>query len=673
VKKALRMLDDMRSPQLAAEAFGEKLDALFAQFAQYRSSPEAPSLPRNLLTELETSFARARQSLEQAAQRHAAIAAHDRAYSAWEADPDAVPDMDALRRELRSLPVLDAEDARLFEQRCVGLQARISKAAPAAPVEPVKVDMSAYRRTLEALEQALEEGALQLASEHEKQLREAHALKWGSGEAARLAKARAELSRLKGWARWGGKVSREELVTTAEELPASEVNLSELAKKIGTLRSQWKSMDAASGAADKETWIRFDAACTAAYAPVAAHFSALAAERKANQEYAQALLAQIREFISLEIRPADSNDVDWRKAAAFRSRMLPAWREIGPIDRRAKKELDKQFAMEMAVLSGPLADAQQEEMKQREELIAQATQLDPAEKSSMAALRELQQRWQQHAKSLPLERQDEQALWLRFRAACGDYIARRNVGLRQIDVQYTENFGLKTALCERLESEADKPAGKIGGILNDAARQWNAIGPVPRAQERTVEERFQKAISALRSQLDGERQAARRKKLECLREKLMLCLTAEEAAVAHGQKSVPVLEEQWRLCESLVDTFERALQARFHAALTALRADDAAYATTLDDNRAELERDLLRLEIGLGLESPPQWAGERLKLQVDALQASMKSGGHSTDHMVMLRKICALPATTDSSSRTRIERVLARLADSAGGELQEMA
>ncbi len=655
------------SPRLSTEMFSSQLDAFSEQFAQACAAPEAPSLPKSLAIELETMIARARQLLEQLARRKTAITAHEQAYSAWEADPAAISDLDALRRELRSLPVLIAEDAQFFDQRFENLQARIAKAnrpiAVKAEGASTELDMAKHRRSLQALEQALEEGALQLAVEQEKELRTADhpVLKWKNEEVARLANARAELNRLKSWARWGGKVSREELVKAAEELPNKEDKPSELAKKIGSLRAQWKSMDVTAGPADKETWRRFDAACTAAYVPVAAHFHALAVERQANLEKAQSLIAQLKEFIASEIQAVETDAVDWKKAAAFRAHMLQAWRSIGPVERKEKKQLDKQFTLEMDALSGPLTEAQQQEVTRRQSLIEQVTHLDPADKKSMTILRQLQQQWQQYAKLLPLERKDEQSLWLRFRAACDDYVARRNANLQQTDAQYTENRRRKSALCERLELEASGLGKNLESLLNDVAQQWDLVGPVARTDEQTLNERYRRAVSLIHSRLAREKQAARRKEFGQVRKKLALCMAAEESVNAGVPKDVGSLESEWQVCDTLPEPFESLLSMRFRSALEAAQSGDAPYAARLKQNRSELERDLLRLEISLDIESAPELAAERLKLQVEALQASLKSGNRITDRMTMLRKLCQLPALPDAASRARIERLFERL------------
>jgi hypothetical protein len=480
----------------------------------------------------------------------------------------------------------------------------------------------------------------------------------------RLAKARAELSRLKGWARWGGRVSREELVKAAEDLPAKENNPTELAKKIGSLRSQWKSMDATAGAADKEIWLKFDAACTVAYQPVAAYFEAQAAERRANQEKAQLLVSQIEEFVATEISAIETNAVDWKKVSAFRSRMSRAWHEVGTVDRKAKKALDKQFAEVMQTLSVPLSLTQQEEMGRRENLIEQVLHLDLSGKKTMESLRQLQQQWQQQAKSLPLERREEQALWQRFRSACDQHVAQRKADMQQHDAEYAQNFLLKSALCERLESGTNTATEKPERVLKDVEQEWNAIGPVGRTNEPALRERYRQAVAGLRKAQADEQQSARRGKFGQLYKKLGLCMTLDEAVLAGTPQSIPALEEAWRACEAIPQEFDRVLDARFQAALEALESGDTHYAAMLKSKRSELERDLLRLEIKLEIESPPELAAERLKLQVDALQASMKSGSRTSDDdaNALMMKICALPVLHDEASRTRIEHAINRLA-----------
>jgi hypothetical protein len=114
---------------------------------------------------------------------------------------------------------------------------------------------------------------------------------------------------------------------------------------------------------------------------------------------------------------------------------------------------------------------------------------------------------------------------------------------------------------------------------------------------------------------------------------------------------------------------ERVLRGRFDAALHALSAGREAYAQLLQRNRDTLLHELLRAEIRAGIDSGPEFARERLKLQVEVLQSSLKSGhkGGQKDAKggagaAPLRELCALPALADARTASRLEQLFMRLA-----------
>jgi len=105
---------------------------------------------------------------------------------------------------------------------------------------------------------------------------------------------------------------------------------------------------------------------------------------------------------------------------------------------------------------------------------------------------------------------------------------------------------------------------------------------------------------------------------------------------------------------------EPVLKARFDAALAALGADRAGYARQLEQQRHKLLQDILRLEIAAGVDSGPEFARERLKLQVEVLQSSLKSGQKPAGRAAELRDLVALPALADARTAARIEHLLMR-------------
>ena len=73
------------------------------------------------------------------------------------------------------------------------------------------------------------------------------------------------------------------------------------------------------------------------------------------------------------------------------------------------------------------------------------------------------------------------------------------------------------------------------------------------------------------------------------------------------------------------------------------------------------------VEIGAGIDSGPEFARERLKLQVEVLQSSLMSGsgagrGAQGGATAQLRDLCALPALVDARTASRIEQLALRSA-----------
>jgi hypothetical protein len=75
---------------------------------------------------------------------------------------------------------------------------------------------------------------------------------------------------------------------------------------------------------------------------------------------------------------------------------------------------------------------------------------------------------------------------------------------------------------------------------------------------------------------------------------------------------------------------------------------------------------LLRQEIAAGIDSGAEFARERLKLQVDVLQSSMKTGQKPVAQAAQLQALLALPAAADERTLARIEQLLMRQARELG-------
>lgn len=681
----LAVLRGLEAGGLDAAALAARLAGLQQEQEAALVDPGHASLPRALVAEFATEHARLTASLATIAQDQAALAAREAALGAWQDQASAELKHETLRREWQRLPALPANAAGAalqarFDALLASLpqEARPPKPAPAAKdgakeggKEGAKEGArpaargadQAFLDKLDALEAALQQGSLGTAAELDKALKEAKdkGMRLSAPQADHLAHLRAELKRLSDWARWGGNVSREELIKTVEALPTQGLAMAELAKKVGSMRDRWKALDSLSGPAPRSLWERFDAACSAAYAPAAAHFRQLADERHANAARGQALVEEAQ----AEIGRLQSGEADWKHVSGTVQRLRTAWSHLGAVDRKEKKRLDALFADALTTLQRPLEDQRKVEIAVREQLIEEVRKLDPHERHAVDMLRELQARWQEHARALPLERKAEQALWQRFRGACDALFAARKEQAHAADSERRAHEAAKEALCERLEAAApDATPANVGKLLREAAAEWNAIGPVPRAHEARIDKRYHAAVAKVQQHADAARRAQDTVLAGAVRDKLRLVQALETALAnpaAHTHDSD--WRQRWDAMLALEGGYEPILRARFDAALAALDASEierAAYVRTMEDNRGRLLNDLLRLEIAAGIDSGPEFARERLRLQVEVLQSSLKSGQKPGAQAAGLRALLALPALLDVRTETRIEHLLLR-------------
>jgi hypothetical protein len=653
---ALAAVRKLPQAGLPADEALQALDRHAADQAEYQQAPEHGALPRHLLSDFAQAVEQTRTALTVASKPVAASAAASAPAAAGVANAAADPATGDAASATAS-----GESAAAGTAAADAVPAKPAKQPKQPKQPPTEVDKK-FLETMDALEAALEQGQLHAAAEHDKWLRD-HKARLTPAQNDHLTHVRAELKRLGDWARWGGNVSREELVKAVEDLAGQKMPMSELAKKVGSMRDRWKALDAVSGHAPKSLWERFDAACTSAYAPAAAHFKQLADERHANAAKAEAVIAETRALA--ESVAADGADL--KNVAAAGQRLRQMWTRLGTIDRKEKRKLDHTFDKVLAAMLAPLSEQRKVEAAKREELIAEAEALEPSERHTLDKLRRLQERWQEQAKALPLERKVEQALWQRFRAACDAIFAKRKETAHAADHERKAHLHAREAICHELEEASFSGDDKaqlaaIAKALKDAATAWNAAGVVPRASEARINQRYHNAVGKVQAQADAIKRRAGAAQANALRDKLRLNQALENEVASDGA-AIDAAEWQakWAALPSLGNDYERALQGRFNAALDALNGKRSDYAAQLERNRAKLLDEVLRLEIVAGVDSGAEFARERLKMQVEVLQSSLKSGQKPQSATAAYLQLCAMPALADARTASRIEQLFRRI------------
>ena len=539
--------------------------------------------------------------------------------------------------------------------------------AMAPSVEKIRKEKSAIALNtsqiilaIEGMVEALAQGSIQNARKFDKDLRAVDARTAGLTQQQKdqLMQARSELTYLQGWAKWGGDVSRDELISSVLELPTMALAPTELAKKVTAMRERWRAMEASSGAANKELWERFDAACKTAYEPAAVFFKEQDELRKVNLLTAQNTLSEMRSSVSnlLQATP------DWKAISLFCMQAQQNWRKLGHVDRKYKARLDAEFETNLQSLRQPLDQRRQQEIRSRESMIEEVIALDPQQRSSPDQLRAIQERWQAQASSVPLRRNDEQALWEKFRAACDHLFTQRKQASGEADAQRKDNLAIKLGVCLSLEEAVNASGINLQQLLQQTAATWKGTAAVPRADEAPTEQRYLAAVLAVKQHIQNVSDREREEKKIRYLKKISACQTLE-SALANELKT----EEAIQQANALMDEFSKAndsasklnsaLQKRFDAAQAAIESNDQTYRHLLSRNVMEFDAALLQMEITSGIDSPPELSRDRLQMQVGVLQSSLKRGNDANSTTELLHRLLTMPVLLDAAKLHRLEKV----------------
>ncbi len=102
------------------------------------------------------------------------------------------------------------------------------------------------------------------------------------------------LRELQDWRRWGTDQVRKQLIETAEHLRSDdEIDPQERAKKIQSLREEWRKLATWNQGNNVTLWKTFDSTATAAYEPSKQYFVEQAQQREAHLEQRHAVCAQL--------------------------------------------------------------------------------------------------------------------------------------------------------------------------------------------------------------------------------------------------------------------------------------------------------------------------------------------------------------------------------------------
>ena len=171
------------------------------------------------------------------------------------------------------------------------------------------------------------------------------------------------------------------------------------------------------------------------------------------------------------------------------------WRHTSPVDRAAGRVLQEEFDAAISRLQQKLGAWYAGNAAEKQALIKRAQQLIGKEpREATEAVKQLQQQW----KSVGVvERDQEQRLWNEFREHCDAVFQKR----AQVQTERLQALDANKVQALAICAEAEQVATLSGtALLEGLAKipQWRtafeALGELPRADERSLRERFDRAI-----------------------------------------------------------------------------------------------------------------------------------------------------------------------------------
>ena len=228
---------------------------------------------------------------------------------------------------------------------------------------------------------------------------------------------------LEGWQRWRADQIREELVVKAEALLVKPLGGRKQQDTLRVMREQWKTSDQG-GTPNHALWKRFDDACNEAYKVVETWLETVKAQSEAVKAERRVLIDEVLAW-SHDVQA--NNNTDWKAHIRALNGFVDKWREAGHLGEKAFAEIQPVWKAAMDAADAPLTTARVESLGRRKAMIEEAQILGGEPMLRIDAVKHLQQRWQQEAQGVPIERKQEQKMWDAFRKPIDDAFQRKTV------------------------------------------------------------------------------------------------------------------------------------------------------------------------------------------------------------------------------------------------------
>ncbi|THB69135.1 MAG: DUF349 domain-containing protein [Gammaproteobacteria bacterium] len=435
----------------------------------------------------------------------------------------------------------------------------------------------------------------------------------------------ASLNRLQDWKGWATAPKKEELCQQMEALIGGEIPPEKLAEEIQSLQKQWKKLGSVVGHGEQDLWTRFKEAADKAYEPCSQHFDEQTRIRGNNLKQKEDICATLEKLFS----DTDWNDKPaWREIISIYHKQISKWKEIGFVDRKDLKSINNRFDSAIKNLKQHINGYYKENKKDKEELIEKVSsniELDDIN-SAIEKTIFIQKQWKEIG---PTFRSDEQPLWNKFRSACDAVFEKRRQQNREQNSILKENLQQKNSLVEQIEKIAELPEDSFfheKSKVEELQNSWNEITEISERDHKSAEERLKKALYKVKRHEETLLNKKELEKQQQFNDRYNFCINLEQKIFSGTElPEADQITSEWQDLASENNANDKILDIRFKNNLKLLDADREQIEQLAQENLCNKEKICLKGEILLGVDSPEQFREQRMKLQMENLESSMKN------------------------------------------------
>ncbi|MGB4604161.1 MAG: DUF349 domain-containing protein, partial [Bacteroidales bacterium] len=300
-----------------------------------------------------------------------------------------------------------------------------------------------------------------------------------------------------------------ELCEKAESLLMDKsISTKEAYKQVYELFDQWKQIGPVPKDKKDEIWERFQAALDKIKENYRVSIESQKQRRESNLEAKKAIIDKMKQILSEEITTHDL----WQKKTSEVQDLFNVWRSIGPVPQEYNESIWKEFKalvdkfyQDKKEYYEILKTEWQENYNKKLSIVKQAENLVNSNnwKQDTRTIQKLQEEWKKIG-FIPSEKNEY--LWRRFRAACDQFFANKELYFANLATQEIENLSKKEAILKELDEFQfnNNPKEDIERLKN-IQRQWYEIGNVPYKDRQRIQDAFRQKINQLFDQLKGSR------------------------------------------------------------------------------------------------------------------------------------------------------------------------